>query len=614
MNFLYILVIFLQTLVVNQTATEDEQFIRAYLSKTKFYSEVETPSGFIDRFNKDIVDILTGKKLENETINYKYSNNFIQLKYMAKHLLQIIEKNSLIKEDYNREQLCNSLLKTSPKLPYGYYCKGDHYFNKSKISFWNYIPSYLKGALQVWNTGVLNEIAITQIIYFLSLSFLIFSLIFVFYGFRTLFHDVIQILQKKLTPLNSKLLAIVIITIPLILPFNFIYVYLGYVAVMSSYFHKKFLLSVMIVILTPYIIFLVIQTHYKNHQPLSQIDQIAYESVFYDYHLSNSEVAMIKENKSLISQLAIAKKTKDSGDFESSLIIYEKILQTNKNDFIYNNIANLLFYLKKDKESLESYKTAITIDPKNAIYYYNLSKVYYRMGQKSNGDTFRKLAKESPNSKLLPYWDNISSFHTNRYLLDYIPNMKLFFSGEISDQFGEIWISAHLFKWNNDDYFFSLVVIMFILLISRFIFRKMVFGRYCSKCGISMNEIDAPVQKSNLCLECYHILNSRGNLDQQKLHQKEKRIRLYRNVSRKVAIALNIFLPGISLIYKKSSISASLILLYHIFFLSGLIFFKDWSFLVNNATLIFMIFVFSIPEIIFYFVSFYFLNKKTHIS
>ncbi|MBN2694506.1 tetratricopeptide repeat protein [bacterium] len=612
MNILYGLIIFLQTLVVNQSATEDEQFIRAYLSKTKFYSEIETPDKFIERFDKSIVDILTGKKLEAEIIDYQLTNSYIQLKYMAKYLLEIIEKNTLIKEDYNREQLCNSLLKTSPKLPYGYYCKGDYYFSKSKIAFWKYIPNYLKGALQVWNTGVLSEIAITQIIYFLSISFLIFSLIFIVYGFRLLFNDIKQIFQKKFTPINSTLLALIVITTPLILPFDSIYIFLGYVAVISSYFHKKFLISTIVIILTPYIIFILIQTHYKKHQPLSQIDQIAYESVFYDYPLSDSETKMLKENNSLLSQVAIAKKLKNSGDFEGTLSTYEKILQTHKMDFIYNNMANLLFYLKKEKEALENYKAAITLNPKNSLYYYNLSKAYYRLGQKSNGDTFRKLAKESSNSVSL--WDTMSSFHTNRYLLDYFPTMEVFRDGEIKEDFAENWISAYLFKWNRNSYFFSLVVIVFALLISRVLLRKMIFGRYCSKCGVSMNELDAPIEKSTLCLECYHILNSRGNLDQQKLHLKEKQIRFYRNISKKLALGLNIILPGAPLIYKRSSISASLILLYHIFFISGLIFFKDWSSLVNTATLIFILSIFLIPEALFYVISFIILNKKTHIS
>ncbi len=598
--FLFLInIIFGQNLVVNDAGNESDKYIMAYTSTVPFRFDVKTVKDFINEIDKKITDILLSNDFEKNIEIFKQEGNYLNFKYLSAYFHSLLKT---IKDDKQKEAICNILIKYNNDSQIGFTCKGDLAYSKSKLKFYEYGYYYFSGFLKSENLTDLLKINIT---YFVYMCFLIFSLVILIRNFRLFVYDIYSLINLKLSHYESLFISLSVVFIGFAFTVDMLYLILLYIGLFFVYFEKKFIPLFLFLILSPLLTYFLIGNYNENNIKYNDLGKTAIESVYYDYVLNQMDISKLQNEQKNYAYLAIAKHYKSINNLENSKKHYENLLKTEQKAYVYNNSANVLFFLKNEKKAIEYYLEAIKLNSKEPVYYYNLSKVFYRTGNKKDGDKFRNIAIDM-NKKLIKKYDENSTFHFNKFLIDDFPSIDEFKANLTKEKQNEI---AFL-KFNMTKYIIFAIISFLIYLIGYFTLNRKLAGRYCSKCGKNFNELTTPVKFGSLCFECHNILNSRGNLEHSQLHKKEIKIRIYTKFTLVKDICVNLILPGGYLFYRKLSWFGILFMTYHAFFMSVLFYSKEWKeVIINNGSFYTYIVLLSIFEIYIYIYSFIKIRK-----
>lgn len=601
------------TQTAEKVAVQEARYLKAYQSRVRIRFKDQKHSRFLNQVTEQISDLLSSRKFQKQFVQFKEERNYRNLPYISRWLLNLIQENPLGKRARNRAQICETIRQTTPDYPHGENCFGDLAMSQGKIKFWRYIKFYLWGFQKSLNDPLNHVTYLFHILYFLlGLFLLMFTILAVKYT-RLLFHDIFTLFNLYLPNIESKILAAMILMIPLLFSFfPWIYILVGYYVLISLYLPKKLYPLAILILMSLWGIHTTVEALTAYPLQLSKQDKVVSQILYDDYYLLPNPLPVLKHDQRFKSVLAQAKYLKEQRQFTAAKKRYQKLIEKHQDiAFLHNNLGNILFFLKRIDQAIESYKTAININPGEPLYYYNLSKVYYRTRNQSQGNNYRKIAKDI-DAAALNKFDQQFSFNFNRFLSDHFPEKYLNPPVSRIDLKKQTthFFKQNLYPYSQRDFYISLFESLILGLFFFFTFRRKLNGRYCTKCGTSFNELETPVKGSEFCSACYHILNSRGRLDRSILIQEEQKVRRRRKRLQYITTGLNLILPGSLWLYKRHQYRGLFMMAFHLFYIIFWLFYQERSDLIHQAFHHLLLGFFTFVELTLYFFSFWHIRRS----
>jgi tetratricopeptide (TPR) repeat protein len=296
----------------------------------------------------------------------------------------------------NLEYAINSLKAATQMDPYSssaQYYLAKAYITQSKGNFFKYVFYSFKGLIAPFRHYKYFYIAQTQLIklIFISLSLSIALFIFItFINYQSLLrHDLEEILSPKIGSLWGKFTPWIIILLPLLITLGIFWILLYWVVISWVYLLKREKALVSLFLLFIFISFplLMLNKALLNTVKSSTISVIQTSLAnVHDFEAIDELKKIINKNPfDSDSKFLLASQLKKAGYMEEAFDYYNYIIKTDSNFHkAYNNKANIYFSFGEYRLAVENYKKAISINPKEAIYHYNLSLAYSEMLQYEN--------------------------------------------------------------------------------------------------------------------------------------------------------------------------------------------------------------------------------------
>jgi tetratricopeptide (TPR) repeat protein len=285
------------------------------------------------------------------------------------------------------------------------------------------------------------------------------------------------------------------------------------------------------------------------------------------------------EDREALFTMALA--LKRDGNYTDAKAYYQQVLRLNPSDAqAISNLGNLYVALDDPAQASTLYRQAVELDPRNGVYYFNLSKA---LSQESmlvlqDADQYFQKAKElSP--QIIGAHLEIDSPHPNRSVIDIVIPLERLRGRFLSGFWRVTGPSYFIFDvWLNDlsPRFPFVVPVLFVvaLIIASFLGAGRGGWWRCSLCGMISNQtLGKKEGRKNICVRCFRILKGK-EMDQD---LKESKLRETKGFQMRMEIYDKVFpflIPGVGHIWKGYNARGFCYLWIFFIFLGGLFYRK----------------------------------------
>ena len=385
------------------------------------------------------------------------------------------------------------------------------------------------------------------------------------------------------------------------------------ITISFSYLKKRFIPLYIILLLIPLVLNILTEKYDMYEVNLSKVDKLAIEVIQTDILATKSQLNILKDNESFFSNIAIAYNYKKDSKYAASLKYYKKALKIKKMGFIYNNMANIYAITNQKDKAIFNYNEAKYYSDE-AIYFYNLSKLYFRDKNKERGEYSLELANNI-SKKLVNKYHSISTFNHNRFYLDKFPKYKESLAIYKSlKELGEKDTYLSLFTFTQKAYFINLGIAIAFFIFLQLLFRRKLAAGYCQRCSITFNSLDISVKHSSfdLCPQCHSMMSTRSSLKKEDLIKKEKEIRFRKKIINIRDVIVNALVPGSFIYYKNNRYLGVVFILWHSYYLVVVVsFYSKWKLVITENFFNFSTIIFGILELSVYLYTYYKLKTRS---
>lgn len=289
--------------------------------------------------------------------------------------------------------------------------------------------SYMFKMLRVSLLDIFNKFMLlfNMIVFFRYLVFSVFiimTLILFIKNAKAIHHAIIENLTKKLTRLQKNIIFIVILVLPLIFQLHPI-LWVFYLSIINFCFirrREKIVMGILMIFIAVMPLMFNVENHIQGK--MSTDDNMAIivnaNYSFYDANLVASIDSMITEqpfNNALFFAKAIL--YKKGGYFDRAEEEYSKIVLTGeKSGEVYNNLGNLMFFMKMYQKAEEYYEKAMKISPKLPQPYYNMAQLQINKLNLNESNRYMEKASALNNDLINNVMDNTVEGYHNTELID----------------------------------------------------------------------------------------------------------------------------------------------------------------------------------------------------
>jgi len=180
----------------------------------------------------------------------------------------------------------------------------------------------------------------------------------------------------------------------------------------------------------------------------------------------------------------------------------------------YINLGNIAFIEDRIKSAAELYRRAESLDPRNPIIFYNLSKVYMSQFRFDDARDMQRRASQLDRERINRLSENQSSKPVRMMVDASVPDD--WFHDELSHtvrgsfaETSEYWNPRYIqFGFMNALLGYGLMTV--ILIILSWLAERLKLSRYCLKCGKAMKPDDRAGGTDFVCVNCHMVYFKKG--------------------------------------------------------------------------------------------------------
>jgi len=504
----------------------------------------------------------TGDRYLDEIIQRKLDQGITNL---WEYAVLLMREGMTLKKKEDTVKLGDFAQRMAPDLPSVYFYRAYTTLQKNTLGFHAAIENYLEGVRAYPRNLYLAFGKVLTVLYIVGfgalLAILAFCLVVFFKRMPIFFQTVKEELEGDTQTMIWGLGRIFLLFLPLLLHLNILWCVLVWCLILWRYLTKG---ERGVVVFS----FLLVVYLFPLGAALFQFMEGSRAQVVFDMYEasygSRKPQAMERlrlwvqdhpEDREALFTMALA--LKREGNYTEAKAYYQQVLRLDPSDAqAISNLGNLYVALDDPAQASTLYRQAIDINPRNGIYYFNLSKALSQESMlvlQDADQNFQKAKELSP--QIIGAHLEIDSPHPNRSVIDTVISLERLrgrFLGEFLGVTGPSYFIIDV--WLNDlsPRFPFVVPVLFVVAV--IILSSLGTGRgewwRCSLCGMISNQtLGKKEGRKTICVRCFRILKGK-EIDQE---LKESKLRETKGFQMRMEIYDKVFpflIPGIGHIWK----------------------------------------------------------------
>jgi tetratricopeptide (TPR) repeat protein len=253
---------------------------------------------------------------------------------------------------------------------------------------------------------------------------------------------------------------------------------------------------------------------------------------------------------------------KRTGKYEQAIEIYDRLIRSDPNPLVYNNLANCYFAMNDFERAKELYLKAKDLKPLPSALY-NLSQAYRETLDFNRGEE-NFLAAQALNREAVSQYRAIVGRNPNRIVID----ETLSFPALLRHARNRVVRSSSFGLSVLPPLFIPVVALIMLIffIISDRSFRSWAYR--CTRCGkILCSRCEKHILWGHMCLQCYRSMVKIEELDSRERIARLLAVYEHRQKRRSVIKFFSFLLPGVPQIYAGKVLQGFLFLWPFIFFI-----------------------------------------------
>ncbi|RPJ04297.1 MAG: tetratricopeptide repeat protein, partial [Deltaproteobacteria bacterium] len=253
---------------------------------------------------------------------------------------------------------------------------------------------------------------------------------------------------------------------------------------------------------------------------------------------------------------------KRTGKYEQAIEIYDRLIRSDPNPLVYNNLANCYFAMNDFERAKELYLKAKDLKPLPSALY-NLSQAYRETLDFNRGEE-NFLAAQALNREAVSQYRAIVGRNPNRIVID----ETLSFSALLRHARNRVVRSSSFGLSVLPPLFIPVVALIMLIffIISDRSFRSWAYR--CTRCGkILCSRCEKHILWGHMCLQCYRSMVKIEELDSRERIARLLAVYEHRRKRRSVIKFFSFLLPGVPQIYAGRVLQGFLFLWPFVFFI-----------------------------------------------
>jgi tetratricopeptide (TPR) repeat protein len=244
----------------------------------------------------------------------------------------------------------------------------------------------------------------------------------------------------------------------------------------------------------------------------------------------------------------------EKGGNNTAVALLSRSLDLNpNNDRYFNHLGIALAAMGKSGEAIKAFQNAATLAPGNAIYHFNLSRIYQSSFNFYEADRSIGRASNLDPEKVRSLLDQeASSKGGKKFIMEHVPLLdqigrQMKPGPELKKVADSLWALAFGIVDRGRAIYISLVVILILFLLGHIPEEK--FTKRCNRCGKHYYAGSTSVSGYPMCLQCLWIETKPKKQMNTVLTSKAEEIKGFRIKNAKQARKLEFILPGMGSFY-----------------------------------------------------------------
>ena len=235
-------------------------------------------------------------------------------------------------------------------------------------------------------------------------------------------------------------------------------------------------------------------------------------------------------------------------NYGEAVNLLSRSLDLEPNNFrFYNHLGIALVGIEKNTQATKAFGNAITLDPENIVYHYNLSRLYQSTYNLYDAEKAIQKASSIDPQKVRDFLDYEEKNQDNRFIIEQVPLSRLLArqmrqSPDLTHAADALWNMAFGIFTRSSAIFISLSAILILFLLSHIPEDK--FTKRCNRCGNLYYSGTMSKSGYPMCLQCHWIETKSKKQMNSIMHNKAEEIKQFRINNTMNTSKLELILPG----------------------------------------------------------------------
>jgi tetratricopeptide (TPR) repeat protein len=479
-------------------------------------------------------------------------------------------------EDMNRALgLIDSAIAVAPDLPSVYLKQAALFFSDSPFKVGRLFGAFSEASSAMFreplsaNRFFVNLVA--GLLLGLGLTAALFILVQFLLYLRLFFHDFHHLFPQGVAKLQTGLLAVLVILIPVIFRTGLVTILLVWALIAWIYQQRWERLVTFLAV-----IFLAVVPFGLNWlvSSMSMPDSLAGDLLAVDrYHAPPKSISRLKslleeESDSQVILATLGSYYKRSGELDLAEQYFNRSIKAGpKSEVLHNNLGNVLFLKNDLNNAVKHYDKATKIRPDLAVPYHNLSRAYSRKLDLDKAKEHREQAYRLDSESVRRLIKQAKSGLARDVVVDLeIPKAWLLTNGAKKNGHKQAKTVSYMWSsWGGigspDTFPYVGAGIAGFFGLMWFLRRKMFLSAACVRCGRpACRRCNTELPDESVCGQCYHAFRHKEQVDAKSRISKEIQIRHFKLRKERLARFITFILPGVGQLIKERPLRGALFL------------------------------------------------------
>jgi tetratricopeptide (TPR) repeat protein len=502
----------------------------------------------------------------------------LAIRNMYEHAQVLIRESRMARQAEDKEQaeaLLAAAAAVAPDLPAAHFAQASMWFADSPFKLGRVFGALSRASKAAITEPLSANRLMVNLVVGLLLGFALSAVIFILIQFlrylRLFFHDFHHLFPRGVARLQTGLLAVLVILIPIIFRTGLVSILLLWALIAWLYQQTRerviTFLAVALFATTPLVLNWVVTALYVPESVVSDVIAVD-QGAAPEASISRLKSYLEEDPDNHVVLASLGGYYKRTGEFDLASQFLEKAAKVNpKSAVLQNNLGNVLF-LKNDMDgAVKRYDRATKTGPDLVEPYYNLSRAYYAKMDHNKGKEHYSDANRLNSERVRQLRKAAKSDRARDAVAD-LPLPREWLAFRTNGTHGRQLKQASTHMWQNwggagstdtFPYVGAGVAVFFgLMLLLR---GRMYLSSACVRCGRPVcRRCNTELPDNTTCGQCFHAFKHKEQVDAKSRISKEIQIRQYRRRKERIARFITFVLPGVGQFIKDRPLRGALFL------------------------------------------------------